>query len=105
MIVKDPQKAANMGQWIQAYGGNNSNPLLENSTLGSLSTDNVYVYAVEDLAVPPHPNFAMQMQMNGMRSSFGHLDKEVSHSRLQAFELETSGKIKWELGGPSSESQ
>jgi outer membrane protein assembly factor BamB/tetratricopeptide (TPR) repeat protein len=104
MVVKDPQKAGNMGQWIQTYGGNNSNPLLENSTLGSLSTDNVYVYVVEDLAVPPHPSHAMQMQMNGMRGGFGHLDKEVRHNRLQAFELD-SGKIKWELGGPSSDSQ
>jgi outer membrane protein assembly factor BamB len=97
-VVRDPQKGSNMGKWVATYGGTTSNPLLENSTLGTLSTDNTYVYLVDDLAVPPHPNFMMQMQLNGVRMNFGSLDEYVRFNRLQAFEL-NSGKIEWELGG------
>ena len=77
--------------------------LFENSTLGSLSTDNTYVFAVDDLAVPPPPQFQNGMGFDGrFNHGFGGLNAEVQdaimHSRLQAFEL-TTGKLKWVLGG------
>jgi len=103
-VARDPGKWGSMHQWINSYGMGGSNPLLENSTLGSLSTDNVYVYGIEDLAVPPHPQQTMQIQMNGGRGSIGTFDEFLHFNRLQAFELD-SGKIKWELGGPGSDSR
>jgi outer membrane protein assembly factor BamB len=104
-VAHDQQKWASMAGWIGSYGMGGSNPLFENSTLGSLSTDNTYVYVIEDLAVPPHPNITMQMQMNGGRMNLGGgLNDFLHYNRLQAFELD-SGKIKWELGGLGADSR
>lgn len=98
-VGNDLQKWTSMSGWITSYNMGGSNPLFENSTLGSLSTDNVYVYVVEDLAVPPHPNLTMQWQMNGQRMNMaGNFEDNLHYNVLQAFELD-SGKIKWELGG------
>src|SRR5262249_13399353 len=41
--------------------------LFENSAVGTLSHDNKFVYVVDDLALPPHPNF--MYSFNGMNSA------------------------------------
>jgi outer membrane protein assembly factor BamB len=70
--------------------------LYENSTLGTLTTDHQFIYAIDDLAVPPpygynpYPN-----QLPGT----GEVHALVDHNLLQAFSLESNGKLKWQLGG------
>jgi outer membrane protein assembly factor BamB len=101
-LVKNQEKSflINNNQWVQSYLNSNPQMLYENSTVGTLSTDNRFVYAVEDLVLPPHPlsNQIQQMQWN-QPANFGVLDKAVHHSRLQAFDLQTQGKLVWDLGG------
>jgi tetratricopeptide (TPR) repeat protein len=101
IAAMDPNKVATMQSWVNAYLGSNSNPLLENSTVGALSTDNVNVYVVKDLAVPPHPSFVQMQQFNGGRP-MTYLDEFVHFNQLEAYDLD-SGKAKWELGGPDSD--
>lgn len=104
-MVKDSRKTAAISAWINFYLQNNNRPnlIFENSTVGSLSTDNSYVFAVDDLAVPPPAQFQNGMAFDGrFNPGYGGFGPEVQdailHSRLQAFELAT-GKLKWELGG------
>jgi len=93
--------------WVSAYlqnGGAQANLLLENSTIGTLSTDGARVYSVDDLVLPPalNPN-AMQFIMPPNAMSFGApLQDAVQHSQLQAFDVST-GKILWLLGGTGQE--
>jgi len=57
-LVADGRKLAALRNWIGTYGqGGSQHVVYENSTVGSLSTDHTLVYAVDDLALPPHPNF------------------------------------------------
>ena len=177
------RKSAAIKEWLSAYQSQYPQILFENSTLGTLSTDGRFVYAVEDLAVPP-PGLTAQARggaaadrMDAVwnqpppksrtqeRADHGRkmsveeerednlrylleirvapyaLPKEfrkeaereeaqrrdshpsgrkeahrydseiedaIQHSRLQAFELKSNGKLVWELGageekGPLSE--
>src|SRR5262249_33982234 len=100
-LVADQEKKMQLDQWqwVQLYMNTNSNFLFENSTIGTLSTDNKYVYIVDDLALPPHPSSQpMQQLMWGQPPMFGRLQDLIFHSRLKAYDLRT-GKFKWELGG------
>src|SRR5262249_19881817 len=70
---KDGNTAQQMilNQWFPLYtAGGTQGILFENSTLGTLSTDNTYVYAVEDLVLPPHPQILQQMMWGG-QPNFG----------------------------------
>lgn len=97
-MVKNPRKMVQLNQWIPMYlNGGNQSILFENSTLGTLSTDNQLVFAVDDLALPPHPQFLQQFMWGG-RPNYGELEDAVNHNKLVAIELET-GKLKWQLGG------
>jgi outer membrane protein assembly factor BamB len=84
--------------WLQTYTHTSwQNIIFENSMVGTLSTDNVYVYAVDDLAVPPHPSTIAGpgMGWGGGPQLSGALADLAGHSRLAAFHLE-SGLLKWE---------
>jgi outer membrane protein assembly factor BamB len=98
-LAADPSKSMTMKQWLPQYQASSPTFLFENSTIGTLTTDNSRVYVVDDLALPPHPLAQPLQQMTwGGQASFGPLQEAVSHSRLQAYDLAT-GKILWELGG------
>jgi outer membrane protein assembly factor BamB len=72
--------------------------LYENATLGTLSSDGRYVYAVEDLALPPHP-MKMAEALAGYRKVFFSTLKEyVYFNTLRALDVQT-GKVTWEVGG------
>jgi outer membrane protein assembly factor BamB/tetratricopeptide (TPR) repeat protein len=92
--------------WIQTYTHTGwQNLIFENSMVGGLSTDNIRVYAVDDMAVPPHPS-AVAMGPFGMAGGpavSSALADVANHSRLVAFDLE-SGKIAWEHPDPQKES-
>ena len=105
----DTRKSAAMNEWLSFYVNQTQHPqmLFENSTVGTLSTDGQFVYVVEDLAVPPPPNVMnvnMGFPVGGMGGNVANVGADVQdaiqHSRLQAFELKTSGKLSWELGTP-----
>jgi outer membrane protein assembly factor BamB len=69
--------------------------LFENSTIGTLSTDNQLVYAIDDLAVPPPHGYNPYMnQTNNM----GEVRKYATHNMLNAFNIDKGGKIEWFLG-------
>lgn len=74
--------------WLN-YGPENM--VFENSTIGMLSTDNSRVYAVDDLAVPPHPQYLQQANAQGGATMMGDA---LNQSSLQAFDLVT-GKLVW----------
>jgi outer membrane protein assembly factor BamB len=100
MLLRDPNMKGQVEEWYNLYSsGNNSNILFENSTIGSLSTDNVRVYAVDDLGIPPHPAAQGMQQWGGAggQQLTGKLLNMTQHNRLVAFELD-SGKIAWECG-------
>jgi outer membrane protein assembly factor BamB len=105
-MLKGGQDQHALNQWLAFYVQSNQRPgiLFENSTVGTVSTDNSLVYMVEDLAVPPPAQYQNGMNFDprfnpggGARFGAGVQDK-VLHSKLQAFDL-VNGKIHWQLGG------
>jgi outer membrane protein assembly factor BamB len=102
-IAGEPEKNLQVNPWLSLYLQSNPNLLYENSTIGTLSTDDKRAYIVDDLALPPHPSSQpMQQLMWGQPAMFGKLHDSVYHSRLMAFDLK-SGKLIWELGGRGSD--
>ncbi len=103
-MLDNREKAQILTQWLQYYTQNNLRPsiVFENSTVGTLSSDNQFVYVVEDFAVPPPPQmaFAPGMIPGGIAPVAGppDLQEAYRHNRLQAYELSTSGKLAWEVG-------
>jgi outer membrane protein assembly factor BamB len=91
-------KLVQLQQWLPLYQtGGHLNLLYENSTLGSLSTDGSAVFAIDDLALPPHPVF-LQNFMWGGQPNYGALTAAILQSRLFAISVD-SGKRLWQLGG------
>ncbi len=93
-------------EWMDAFarvGGPRAGIALENTVTGTLSSDGVRVYGVNDLQVPP----------NSMGVSYGvpvdptvaaagrhgtEIGEAISANRLRAYNLVT-GKLVWEIGG------
>src|SRR5262249_45003412 len=101
-MLSNSQYVSAIKHWMTMYqGSGNVKPeiILENSVTGSLTTDNVRVYMVEDFTVPP---FNQVNPWGGAPRNVGGVDQKVSegmsHNRLQAYELD-SGKLIWEAGG------
>jgi outer membrane protein assembly factor BamB len=90
--------------WVQSvYRQSGFNNLLyENSNVGTLTTDNRNVYAVDDLAVPIPPKFLLP----NFYGNLGYVSEAakilVEQNVLCAFDL-NSGKGVWRLGGKDSE--
>jgi outer membrane protein assembly factor BamB len=92
------QPVNSLGAERQVLSTTYAPPLLfENTTLGTLSSDGHRVYAIDDLAVPPHPN-RLQEPQPGIRRPMGPMGNEIHYNRLLALDLET-GKRLWERGG------
>jgi hypothetical protein len=95
-LQSEAAPAREVTAWVAAHQrAGRAAVVIENSTLGQISTDGTYVYAVDDLAVPPAAE---------------NLDARIlpwplarNPCRLQATRLAT-GKLVWELadefGGP-----
>ncbi len=102
----DARKVQAIGNWLNFYVEQNQRPqiIFENSTVGTLSTDNQFVYVVEDFAVPPPQQNVMAIpgMMPPGTGNAGYtqdINEAIHHSRLQAFSLLTNGKLVWEVGG------
>jgi outer membrane protein assembly factor BamB len=104
-LTAEPAWHAHVGAWVNGYLAGRSRALLENSVLGSLSSDGARVYAVEDLPVPPFPtsysSFALKQGQGWEFASAPELTDALYHSRLLAIDLHT-GRVVWEAGGRSA---
>ncbi len=70
--------------------------LTGDATYGTLSSDGDQVFAIEDVPLAPQtPNYRI---VNGVVQQAGRR----SYNTLRAYEA-SSGKLKWELGGPQSD--
>jgi outer membrane protein assembly factor BamB len=101
-LIYDFNKKQEVTNWLNLYkGAGSQNILFENSMVGTLSTDNSRVYAVDDLAVPPHPGTQNFQPWGGMpaQGMTSQLREVAERSRLLAIDLE-SGKLVWERGDP-----
>ncbi len=97
----DARKIQAMTTWLNYYVNQNVRPqiVFENSVLGSLSTDGVNVYAVEDLAVPPSSDRPGAWPRADRDKYGSQVSDSIQHNELQAIELATHGKVKWIVGG------
>jgi outer membrane protein assembly factor BamB/tetratricopeptide (TPR) repeat protein len=101
----DQGKQNAYNSWLSWFIGNNIRPqiVFENSVLGSLSADSRYVYAIDDIGVPP-PAYSVNdgRFIGGGVVPMPHSPKvgtAIRTNKLQAFALATDGKLDWELGG------
>jgi outer membrane protein assembly factor BamB len=105
-LARDANKKQQVQEWYRLYLQGSIQPILfENSNLGTLSTDGIRVYAVDDMALPPHPSIQQNQPWgwnNGGSPLSGPLQDLSQHSRLVAFDLE-SGKFVWERGDPKED--
>jgi PQQ-like domain len=99
---------ATVHTWIDNYVNNAPTMLVENSTLGTLSTDGQRVYAIEDLVTPPfpnnyntNPNVAVFRPINNPNPSTQNeeLSRAINHNRLVALSLAKEGLVTWVAGG------
>jgi outer membrane protein assembly factor BamB/tetratricopeptide (TPR) repeat protein len=99
---RDSNKVTAYSTWLGHFLASTVRPqiIFENSVLGTLSADSKMVYAVEDLAVPPPQHMTVSDPRFGTNWNWGpQVSAAINHNKLQAFELGTGGKLKWELGG------
>jgi outer membrane protein assembly factor BamB len=95
-LLQDPGRKVQLRHWFDLYNQDRG-VLLANSALGTLSSDGRYVYALEDLVIPPHPSLLQQQQ--GEPRLLGPLRYFTSYNRLRALHL-ADGRVAWEAGGP-----
>ncbi len=100
MLLEKNNTKGKTDSWLDSYNqvpGFNS-LLFENTMIGSLATDHRLVYAINDLAVPPHPGAFMFNQFNPQMNQWqmGELKPFIMQNELSAYDLIT-GKLKWEL--------
>jgi outer membrane protein assembly factor BamB len=102
-VFTDTDRRATLQDWIDKVyvQSGYSNLLYENSTVGTLTTDNRYIYAVDDLAVPIPPRFLLDA--NWKQPSIVHdaIKPLVVQNWLKAFNIAT-GKFHWQLGADLS---
>jgi outer membrane protein assembly factor BamB len=97
-LLHDANKKAQLEQWSNIYRQNGPQGILfEHSVLGCLSTDGDRIFAVDDLAVPPHPAYLRNFMWGGF-PNFGALTELVNANSLKGYNA-ASGKLMWELGG------
>jgi outer membrane protein assembly factor BamB len=87
-----------VGNWLNMFQGQPgfSEMMYENSMVGTLATDHRYVYAVDDLAIPAHPNLMRMLQWQPQQVPAPVL-RLVKGNTLRAYDVQT-GSLKWEQG-------
>ena len=102
-LVRDPACHAHVRSWMESYLANHPGVVLDNSLIGTLSTDGRRVYAVDDLPVPPrpsnYPGFHSQLAQGVGLGDAPELSAAIYRNRLLALDAR-SGKVQWEFGGP-----
>jgi outer membrane protein assembly factor BamB/tetratricopeptide (TPR) repeat protein len=101
---RDARKLQALNQWLNVYVEGRQRPalLFENANFGTLSTDNQFVYVVEDFLVPPLPQNAAAFNPGfpePLANTYSaDINDAIHHNRLQAYNLLKSGKLEWEVG-------
>ncbi|MFN4260330.1 MAG: PQQ-binding-like beta-propeller repeat protein [Gemmataceae bacterium] len=85
--------------WHQGYQTFAQDIFFSNTLIGTLSSDGQYVYYIDDIAVPPSPQYLMQNGGFVRPPNLGSFQGMYYHSKLQAVDV-LNGKLVWELGGP-----
>jgi outer membrane protein assembly factor BamB len=105
-LARDPAAQGHVAAWVESYLASHPHVLLENSVLGSLTSDGRRVYAVEDLPVPPRPNNYYSFHSNHgeglVLADAPGLTGAVTRSRLLALDAVT-GKVLWDAGAGQRE--
>lgn len=100
---RDSYKVSAYTTWLGYFLPSNVRPqiLFENSTLATLSTDNKFVYAVEDLALPPPQHMVLfDPRLGGTNYNWGaEVTNAIGHNKLMALDLSKDAKLAWEIGG------
>src|SRR5262245_35953081 len=94
-MLREAPKASYLNQWLAVYASvNQTAAVLDNSVLGSFSSDGRLVFAIDDMTVAPFGN----PNQGGAMYNFGPpVADGINHNCLQAFDL-TTGKLVWEHG-------
>jgi tetratricopeptide (TPR) repeat protein len=100
-MYKEPRTIQAIDNWKQGYQLiGRPNIVLENSVIGSLTSDGRLVYAVDDLPVPPVLGHLLKPPQGNPPLPWGReVNDAAYHNVLHAYEL-SSGKMLWVLGGP-----
>jgi outer membrane protein assembly factor BamB len=102
-LAAHPRHGAALETWVKAYLEASPHVLAGNGVVGTLSADGARVYAVDDLGVPPYPNY-YRFRGRWRAADFDspdlgpELTAAASSSRLLALDAAT-GKLAWEAGG------
>ncbi len=97
-MLRDGQTAPSLTGWVSQFKDTLNRPgvLIENATIGTLSSDGKRVYLIDDLQVPPLADpQAERPDSSGVNK---WVKPGVDANKLQAINL-ASGKMYWELGG------
>ncbi len=99
--------ASVLEDWVTGYFQYSAHAMLENSVLGTLTSDGRRVFAVDDLALPPYrSNYRTpgRWRQEPNWPDFGAgLTEATYHNRLLALDAAT-GKPLWEAGGYTDDS-
>jgi outer membrane protein assembly factor BamB len=97
-LLAESNYRAILNEWQNSYRQTGFNMVFENSMVGTLSTDGGKVYAIDDLAIAPHPQWQQQwMWRGGGPPSYpGKMKGLVDQNVLRAYDVE-SGKLLWQL--------
>jgi outer membrane protein assembly factor BamB/tetratricopeptide (TPR) repeat protein len=112
-MFKDSQKRQTLVNWVSQFkdgaGGLGAKPsmLIENSTVGTLSSDGQRAYVIDDLQLPPfHQPFAGNPWGGVPPPQYGGIPQAVrpgiEANKLFCFNI-ANGKLLWELGGIKTE--
>lgn len=98
-ILGDPNKKQAMDPWKTQYLQTGPHGILfENSVTGTLTTDAVRAFLVDDLILPPNSAYQFRNFGPAVRPQYGHLNDQSYRNSLKAYNLE-SFKLIWDLGG------
>src|SRR5262249_2207565 len=100
-MYMEPRTQQAIDNWRQQYQAlGRLDVVLENSVIGSLTTDGERVYAVDDLPVPPCLGEVFNAWGDGKKQFPGgeEVHDATRHNVLQAFGS-GDGRMRWKLGG------
>lgn len=96
-LLNDSNRRQQLLRWFGMYA-NVRSMVYENYTLGALSSDGSRVYAVEDLALAPHPQQMFEHVSEMRKHYFSTLKDALYHNTLRALDVRT-GAVVWQAGG------
>ena len=107
-LLTDKDLSKIVAPWLTNYMTHPgfANLVFENTTIGSLSSDHQFAYAVDDLAIPPPDYLMQQANQFGMGYQQSMLPEKIKplvmENSLWAFRLQ-NGSSAWSLGRTSQD--